>query len=65
MNVPDKFPAGCEFVVSASGDDWVRFPDGRVFKFSDDGSELLARPELPKNGDFVAGPPKSAAAAAK
>lgn len=62
MKVPDKFPPGCEFVASSSGDDWVRFPDGRVFKFSGDmpGEEiaLLPRKTLPRSGDFVAGPPE-------
>jgi hypothetical protein len=62
MKVPDNFPPGCEFVVSSSGDDWVRFPDGKVFKFSGDMPgeelELLPRSDLPKNGDFVPGPPQ-------
>jgi hypothetical protein len=62
MKVPDNFPPGCEFVVSSSGDDWVRFPDGNVFKFSGDMPgeefELLPRSDLPKNGDFVPGPPQ-------
>ena len=64
MKVPDEFPEGCEFVVSSSGDDWVRFPDGRVFIFSFDLSELLPREALPRNGDFASGPPVASKAAA-
>lgn len=47
MKVPDKFPAGCEFVASFSGDEFVSFPDGKVFKLSDDGLELKPVSRLP------------------
>ena len=49
MKVPSKFPAGCEFVADFSGDDWVRFPDGKVFKLDDATSELLERPAMPRS----------------
>jgi hypothetical protein len=36
MDVPDKFPPGCEFISSFGGDEYVRFPDGNWFKLEDD-----------------------------
>ena len=47
MKVPDKFPAGCKFWASFSGDDFVSFPDGKLFKLSDDGDSLEPWPSLP------------------
>ena len=43
MDVPDKFPAGCEFFDSFGGDDRVVFPDGRVFGISADGRSLVPK----------------------
>jgi len=48
MKVPASFPAGCSFFADFSGDDWVRFPDGKVFKLDDSTGELLERPSLPR-----------------
>ncbi|MBI3156584.1 MAG: hypothetical protein HYZ20_14400 [Burkholderiales bacterium] len=50
MKFPDKFPPGCSFVASFSGDEFVEFPDGRVFKASDDGAELVPVRSLPARG---------------
>jgi hypothetical protein len=50
MKVPSSFPPGCKFVASFSGDDWVKFPDGRVFKLDDASGELLERDALPRSG---------------
>lgn len=50
MKMPDKFPPGCEFVATFSGDEFVRFPDGRVFKASDDGESLIPLSSLPSFG---------------
>ncbi len=47
IEVPDKFPEGCEFVASFSGDEFVAFPDGKVFKASDDGESLIPVNQLP------------------
>lgn len=41
MRVPDRFPEGCLFVPTFGGDEFVMFPDGNWFRFSDDESELL------------------------
>ena len=40
MKVPDKFPPGCKFLASFSGDDFVIFPDGKVFVLDDSGESL-------------------------
>jgi hypothetical protein len=48
MRVPDKFPEGCKFFGNPSGDDFVEVPDGACFKLSDDGSELMPRPDIPR-----------------
>lgn len=50
MKVPDKFPDGCEFYASFSGDDYVQFPDGSLFKLDDSGDELMPRDDLPRSG---------------
>lgn len=47
MKLPDKFPAGCKFVASFSGDEFVAFPDGKVFKLADSGDALLPAKALP------------------
>lgn len=44
MKVPEKFPPGCSFVPTFGGDEFVKFPDGNWFKFSDDGNELSPCP---------------------
>ena len=48
--VPTGFPEGCTFAGSFSGDEFVRFPDGRVYKASDDGSWLLPAGGFPDRG---------------
>jgi hypothetical protein len=48
--VPTGFPEGCTFAGSFSGDEFVRLPDGRIYKASDDGSWLLAAGGLPDRG---------------
>jgi len=53
MRVPDKFPDGCVFVPTFGGDEYVKFPDGKVFKLSDDGVELREVRSLPSNGGVV------------
>lgn len=50
LPVPQSFPEGCSFAGSFSGDEFVRFPDGRVYKASDDGSWLLPAGGLPDRG---------------
>jgi hypothetical protein len=50
MKLPDKFPPGCTFVSNFSGDDFVRFPDGGVFRLNDDGETLDSVPSLPMRG---------------
>ena len=50
MKVPDKFPPGCEFFASFSGDDFVRFPDGKVFVLDDSGETMRPRDGLPMSG---------------
>ena len=51
MKVPEKFPPGCSFVPTFGGDEFVRFPDGAWFKFSDDGKELSPRPAMTNGPD--------------
>lgn len=46
---PDPFPAGCSFVPTFGGDEYVRFRDGRWLRFSDDGESLTELP-LMKRG---------------
>lgn len=42
MKVPDKFPPGCEFGTNGDATEFVRFPDGKVFRLDDgDGSLVL------------------------
>lgn len=72
MKVPDQFPPGCSFVASFSGDEFVEFPDGKVFKLSDDGAELAPAGRLPvksaafiSEGKFLSCAAKSRAFAAK
>jgi hypothetical protein len=48
MKVPDKFPPGCEFLASFSGDDFVLFPDGKVFVLDDSGKSLNEVEGLPR-----------------
>ena len=65
--VPAKFPEGCAFVPTFGGDEFVRFPDGAWFKFSDDGKELLPRPLMdssPEGGICIRDTPPTAAKAA-
>ena len=50
MKLPDKFPPGCTFVANFSGDDFVEFPDGKVFRLNDDGETLDSVPALPRRG---------------
>ena len=50
MKIPDKFPPGCTFVANFSGDDFVEFPDGSVFRLNDDGETLDKVPSLPPRG---------------
>ena len=47
MKLPVKFPVGCEFVASFSGDEFVSFPDGKVFKLADSGDDLVPAKSLP------------------
>lgn len=61
MRVPEKFPAGCKFLASFSGDEFVRFPDGAWFKASDDGATLVALPGLGEAGPRGAAPITEAA----
>ena len=50
MKVPDKFPPGCEFWASESGDEFVRFPPpGGLMFLSDDGESLKPAGGLPRN----------------
>ena len=49
MKVPDKFPPGCKFLASFSGDDFVRFPDGKVFVLEDSGVLLRELEGLPRS----------------
>jgi hypothetical protein len=67
MKAPEKFPPGCTFVPTVGGDEFVRFPDGAWFKFSDDGAELSPRPLMksgPDGGICVRDTPPAAAKAA-
>jgi hypothetical protein len=48
MEIPDKFPPGCEFLASFSGDDFVVFPDGKVFVLDDSGESMRERSGLPR-----------------
>jgi hypothetical protein len=48
IKFPVPLPAGCSFFADFSGDDWVRFPDGTVFKLDGSTGELLERPSLPR-----------------
>jgi hypothetical protein len=41
MKVPDKFPAGCKFMSSFGGDEFVKFPDGNWFRLDEDAVELV------------------------
>lgn len=41
MKVPAEFPTGCLFVPTFGGDEFVMFPDGKWFRFADDGAVLL------------------------
>lgn len=50
MKLPEKFPPDCLFVASFSGDEFVRFPDGMVFKLADSGDELIQVRDLPSRG---------------
>jgi hypothetical protein len=48
MEIPDKFPTGCKFLASFSGDDFVVFPDGKVFVLDDSGESMRERSGLPR-----------------
>ena len=48
MEIPDKFPPGCKFLASFSGDDFVVFPDGKIFVLEDSGVLLKERAGLPR-----------------
>lgn len=48
MEIPDKFPPGCKFLASFSGDDFVVFPDGKVFVLDDSGESMRERAGLPR-----------------
>lgn len=50
MELPVKFPEGCRFFASFSGDEFVEFPDGKVFKLADSGDTLEPRARLPFDG---------------
>ncbi len=50
MKLPDKFPSGCSFWANFSGDDFVEFPDGKVFRLNDDGETLDPVPSRPARG---------------
>lgn len=50
INVPENFPPGCAFVASFSGDEYVRFPDGKVFKLEDSGETMREVGSLPRSG---------------
>ena len=50
MKIPESFPEGCFFVASFGGDEFVRFPDGRVFRLADDGEHLREVGDLPRMG---------------
>jgi len=52
IKFPVPLPAGCSFFADFSGDDWVRFPDGTVFKLDGSTGELLERPTLPREATF-------------
>jgi hypothetical protein len=52
IKFPVPLPAGCSFFADFSGDDWVRFPDGTVFKLDGSTGELLERPSLPREATF-------------
>jgi hypothetical protein len=45
--LPDQFPEGSRFAMSFGGDEFVEFPDGKVFKLSDDGASLLPAGRMP------------------
>ncbi len=49
MKVPEKFPEGCDFLADFSGGDWVRFPDGRVFKLDEVTGKMSERPTMPRS----------------
>jgi hypothetical protein len=48
MEIPDKFPPGCKFLASFSGDDFVVFPDGKTFVLDDSGESMTERSGLPR-----------------
>ena len=49
MEIPDKFPPGCKFLASFSGDDFVIFPDGKIFELDDSGESMRERAGLPRD----------------
>jgi hypothetical protein len=53
MEIPAKFPPGCYFVASFSGEEYVRFPDGAVYRLTDAGDELLPVGDLPRRGASI------------
>jgi len=64
MKVPDQFPEGSVFVPTFGGDEFVRFPDGSWFKFSDDGKSLSPCPRMtrgPEDGICMRDTPPSEA----
>jgi hypothetical protein len=50
MKIPDKFPEGCRFWASFSGDEYVEFPDDRIFKLDDSGESIQEVRALPRSG---------------
>ena len=50
MRLPESSPEGCAFWASFSGDEFVEFPDGTIFKLDDSGESLSARTALPFSG---------------
>lgn len=50
MKVPEKFPEGSRFWASFSGDEFVVFPSGEVWKLEESGAELRKIVALPRSG---------------
>lgn len=69
--VPDKFPPGCAFGTNGDATEFVKFPDGRVFRLDDDTGTMSLTParDLPlspgSNPSTEAAFRAAAAAAAK
>lgn len=50
MEVPTKFQDGCSFWASFSGDEYVKFPNGSIFRLADEGNVLKLVRDLPATG---------------